>query len=53
MSNVNDTGTSTSAPTFGDLREVENPGCYDSRMQVPVVGRGLQWVPDLECNYEQ
>jgi hypothetical protein len=53
VSDVNDTGTSTSAPTFGDLQEVEHPGCYDSRMQVPTVGGGLQWEPDLECNYEQ
>jgi len=49
VTDVNDTGTSSSAPTFGDLQEVEHPGCYDSRMQVPTVGGGLKWEPDLEC----
>ena len=35
------------------MRDSESGGgCYATRIQEPVVGAGLQWVPELPCPHE-
>lgn len=34
------------------MRDSESGGgCYATRIQEPVVGQGLRWVPELTCPY--